>query len=175
MKSKETIKRLNIIATILSVIILSTVLMMRRVKIDVAYDLSFLPGFNALMNKGADISFVLAFYFIKKKNIEAHRKSIYTAFLFSSFFLLSYVMYHFTSEETTFCQEGTIKIVYFTFLISHVILAGISFPFILFTFVRGYTGQVEKHKKMARYVYPVWLYVAISGPICYLLLSPCYI
>lgn len=174
MKSKETIRKYNIAATLVSIAVLSLIGLMRRVKFDLPYDLSFLPGFNALMNTGAAICLIMAFVFIKKKNIEAHQKSIYGALFFSFLFLLSYVAYHFTTEETTFCQEGTIRTVYYFVLITHVVLAGISFPFILFTFVRGFTGQVEKHKKMARYVFPIWLYVAITGPICYLLLSPCY-
>lgn len=174
MKSLKTIRNLNIGATVLSIIVLATVAMMRRVTIDVDMDLSFLPAFNASMNTCAAICLIVALYFIKRKNIVAHQYSIYAAMGFSFLFLLSYVGYHFTTEETTFCREGNIRYVYYFFLITHVVLAAVSFPFILFTFVRGYTGQVEKHKKLARYVFPVWLYVAVSGPICYLFLAPCY-
>ena len=167
-------KKLNVVAWILTGAVLILVGLMRRVKIDVGVDFSFLPPVHASFNVVVAIALLFALYFIKNKNIEAHRKSIYTAMFFSFLFLLSYVAYHFTTEETTFCKEGTIKTVYFVFLISHIVLAGISLPFILFTFIRGFTSQVERHKKLARWVWPVWFYVAVSGPICYFMLKPCY-
>ena len=92
----------------------------------------------------------------------------------SLLFLLSYVAYHTTTEETKYCAEGAIRYVYFFLLITHVVLAGIIFPFILFTFVRAVTGQFDRHKKLAKYVYPLWLYVAITGPVLFLMLMPCY-
>lgn len=168
-------KKLNILASIISILVLILVGVMRRVKLDVGIDFSFLPPFHAIFNTLVAFFLILALYYIKQGNILAHRKSIYAALSFSALFLLCYVLYHFTTEETKFCQEGTIRTVYFILLVSHIVLAGVSLPFILFTFIRGYTGQVEAHKKMARWVYPIWLYVAITGPICYLMLKPCYI
>ena len=167
-------KKLNVVAWILTGAVLILVGLMRRVKIDLGVDFSFLPPVHASFNVVVAIALLFALYFIKNKNIEAHRKAIYTAMFFSFLFLLSYVAYHFTTEETTFCKEGTIRTVYFVFLISHIVLAGISLPFILFTFIRGFTNQVERHKKLARWVWPVWFYVAVSGPICYFMLKPCY-
>ncbi len=167
-------KKLNIVAWVLSAVVLMLVGLMRRVKFDVGIDFSFLPPLHASFNIGVAIALLAALYFIKIKNIEAHKKAIFVAMFFSFLFLLSYVMYHFTTEETKFCMEGTKRTVYFILLISHIVLAGISLPFILFTFVRGVTYQVEKHKKMARYVWPIWFYVSISGPICYFMLRPCY-
>ena len=117
---------------------------------------------------------IAALFFIKAKNITMHRNMIFMAMICSFFFLLSYVAYHFTTPETKYCGEGTIKIVYFFILITHIILAGTSLPFILLTFNRGITHSVENHKKMARWVYPIWLYVMITGPIVYLMLRPCY-
>jgi putative membrane protein len=150
--------------------------MMRRpeFKISTDIDFSFLPPFHATLNAMAAVALLFAFYFIKNKNIEAHWKSIYTAMGLSALFLLSYVVYHFTTEETTYCFEGISRKIYFFFLITHVVLAGVILPFILLTFIRAYTGQIEKHKKMARWVFPFWLYVAVTGPICYLMLRPCY-
>jgi putative membrane protein len=84
------------------------------------------------------------------------------------------VSYHFTTPETKFGGTGTLKTVYFILLISHIILAAVSFPFILFTWIYGFTNQVQKHRRMAKYVFPVWLYVAVTGPICYLMLRPYY-
>lgn len=167
-------KKLNRLAIAVSFLILILVGAMRRFKIDLGVDFSFLPPFHAVFNTLVAISLIAALVFIKQKNVTAHKRSIYSAMFFSALFLLCYVLYHFTTEETLFCKEGTIRTVYFVLLISHIVLAGASLPFILFTFIKGYTNQVEQHKKLARWVYPVWLYVAISGPLCYLMLKPCY-
>ena len=173
-ENKALAKKLNVVAYILSAVVLLLVGMMRRVKVDIGIDLSFLPMVNALLNTVVAILLIVALYYIKKKDIINHRKAIIAAMVFSALFLTGYVFYHFTTEETRFCREGIIRNVYFFFLITHVILAAVSLPFIFFTFIRGFTYQVEKHKKMARYVWPVWFYVAITGPLCYLLLRPCY-
>ncbi len=167
-------KKLNIAATIISVLVLILVGVMRQAKLDVGIDFSFLPPYHAVFNTIVTVFLLLALYFVKNGNISMHRKSIYGALTFSALFLICYVLYHFTTEETKFCQVGSIRTVYFLLLITHIVLAGISLPFILFTFIRGYTGQTVAHKKMARWVYPIWLYVAITGPICYLMLKPCY-
>ena len=173
-ENKALAKKLNVVAYILSAVVLLLVGMMRRVKVDIGIDLSFLPMVNALLNTVVAILLIVALYYIKKKDIINHRKAIIAAMVFSALFLTGYVFYHFTTEETRFCREGIIRNVYFFFLITHVILAAVSLPFIFFTFIRGFTYQVEKHKKMARYEWPVWFYVAITGPLCYLLLRPCY-
>ena len=168
-------KSLNRWAYVVSVVVLALVVMMRRVKLDVGIDFGFLPPFHASLNSVTAILLILAYYQIRyRKNVEAHRKLMYTAIGTSVLFLLSYVVYHFTTPETRFGGEGAIRIVYFILLITHIILAAVSFPFILFTFIRAYTGQFDRHRKMARWVYPIWLYVAITGPICYLMLQPYY-
>ena len=184
----ELAKKLNIGAWIVTVVVLLLVGMMRRVKIDLGVDLSFLPAFHATMNALTAVVLIVAFYFIKQKNVEAHRKAIYVAIGLSVLFLLSYVAYHFTNPETIFgdvngdgtlsAEElvavGSARTVYLIVLISHIILAALTLPFILFTFIRAYTNQIEKHRKMAKWVFPLWLYVAITGPICYYMLLPYY-
>lgn len=167
-------KKLNTAATIISVIVVALVVAMRRIHFDTGIDFSFLPPLHATLNALAAVALIFSFYFVKNKNIEAHRKANFVALGLSVLFLLSYVVYHTTTEATKFGGEGNIRYVYFFFLITHVILAAISLPFILFTFIRGYTGQVEKHRKMAKWVFPIWLYVAVTGPICYLMLMPYY-
>ena len=167
-------KKLNIAAWIASVVVLLLVGGMRQIKLDVPVDFSFLPPFHATLNALAAVALIAALYFIKNKNIQAHRKSIYVAMGLSILFLLSYVTYHITTPETKFGGEGTIRYIYFFLLITHVILAAVILPFILFTFIRAYTGQIDRHRAMARWVYPLWLYVAISGPVCYLMLRPYY-
>ena len=174
MENKKLIKRLNIAAYLITAAVLTLVGMMRRVKIDVSFDTSFLPGVNAGINIITSVLLLLALWFIKQKNIEAHKKTIYVAICTSALFLLTYVLYHFTNVETSFCKEGTIRSIYYFVLATHVILAGVIFPFILFTFIRAYTGQIDRHRAMAKWVWPVWFYVSVTGPIVYFMLKPCY-
>lgn len=170
---QRSTKTLNRIAWTITVIIWLLVGAMRRYKFDTGYDLSFLAGINALCNTGVTIALLFALYFIKRREITRHRNSIYVAMILSAGFLLSYVLYHFTNPEITYCKEGSEKAVYYIILFSHIILAGLSLPFILLTFIKGYTGNYLQHRRMARWVYPVWLYVAITGPVVYLMLLPC--
>ncbi len=176
MENVQLAKKLNWLAVVITVVVLALVGMMRRpeFKIQTDIDFGFLPPFHATLNTLVAIALLFAFYFIKNKNVEAHRRSIYVAMGLSALFLLSYVVYHFTTEETRYCFEGFSRKVYFFFLITHVVLAGAMLPFILLTFIRAYTGQFEKHRKMAKWVFPLWFYVAVTGPVCYLMLRPCY-
>ncbi|MEZ4967395.1 MAG: DUF420 domain-containing protein [Saprospiraceae bacterium] len=167
-------KKLNTAAYVVSAVVLLLVGLMRRYKIDVGIDFSFLPPVHASLNALTAVILLFAFYYIKNKQIERHRRSIYAAMLCSALFLISYVLYHFTTPETKYGGEGLMRTVYFFLLITHVVLAGLILPFILLTFTRAYTGQYERHKKMARWVFPLWLYVALTGPICYLMLRPYY-
>lgn len=167
-------KKLNKLAWVITVVVLILVGMMRRVKIDTSIDFSFLPPLHSSLNALTAVILVIALVKIKQGNVEAHRKWMMTAVGTSLLFLLSYVAYHFTTPETLYCGEGSIRIVYFILLISHVVLAAVIFPFILFTFIRAYTNQFDKHRKMAKWVYPLWLYVAVTGPVVYLMLRPCY-
>lgn len=168
-------RKLNITASIVSAVVLALVVFMRRPeKLDLGIDFSFLPPVHAGLNTLAALALILALYFIKQKNMIAHRNCIYAAMVCSALFLLCYVLYHSTTAETKFGGEGTIRLVYFILLITHIVLAAVILPFIFFTFNRAFTGQFERHKKMARWVYPLWLYVALTGPICYLMLKPYY-
>ena len=174
MENSVLAKKLNVYATIVSVVVLLLVATMRQIpRLDLGIDFSFLPAVYSFTNLLAAIFLILALNFIRQKRVEQHRKMIYVALTMSTLFLLMYVLYHITSPEIKYCGEGAIRPVYFLLLITHVTLAAVSFPFILFTFIRGYTMQVERHKKMARWVYWVWLYVSISGPVVYLMIRPC--
>lgn len=148
---------------------------MRKIHIESDFDFSFLPPFYSVLNGISAFLLIWSYVSIRKKNILVHERLMKLALSISVFFLLCYVVYHITTPETRYCKEGLSRIVYFIFLASHVILAALSFPFVLFTFIRGYTGQIERHKKLARWVFPVWLYVCMTGPICYLMLRPCYV
>lgn len=183
-------KKLNVAAWIITVAVLGLVGMMRRVKITMpeGVDLGFLPPFHATLNALTAVVLLVALFFIKQKKVQQHRNAIYVAIVLSVLFLLSYVAYHFTTPETLFGDsnhDGVVSEVekaavsgvrpfYLVLLLSHIALAAGIFPFILFTFIRAYTNQIERHRKMARWVFPLWLYVAITGPICYFMLSPYY-
>jgi len=167
-------KRLNVVAYVVSAVVLLLVGAMRRYKIPTDIDFSFLPPVHASLNALCAVILLFAFYFIKNKQVENHRRAIYAAMVCSALFLISYVLYHFTTPETRYGGQGLMRRVYFFFLITHVVLAGAILPFILLTFTRAYTNQFERHKKMARWVFPLWLYVAVTGPICYLMLRPYY-
>jgi putative membrane protein len=167
-------KKLNLLAYVVSAVVLLLVGLMRRVKIDLGIDFHFLPPIHASLNALTAVILILALYFIKNKQVENHRKAIYAAMICSALFLVSYVLYHFTTPETRFGGVGTIRTLYFILLLTHVVLAAAILPFILLTFTRAYTRQFDRHKKMARWVFPLWLYVAITGPVCYLMLKPYY-
>lgn len=167
-------KKLNTLAYVVSVVVLLLVGLMRRVKIQTDIDFSFLPPVHASLNALTAVILVVAFIHIKNGRVEQHRKAIYAAMVTSALFLFSYVLYHFTTPETRFGGEGIIRYVYFFILITHIILAALTLPFILLTFNRAYTDQFDRHKKMARWVFPLWLYVAVTGPVCYLMLKPYY-
>lgn len=136
--------------------------------------LGFLPPIYATINGLTAISLVLAVRAIKRGNARLHERLIKLCMVFSSLFLLMYVAYHMTSESTSFGGEGAIRTVYFFILITHIILSIVIIPFVLFTFIRGIAGAYERHKKLARITYPMWLYVAVSGVVVYLMISPYY-
>jgi len=167
-------KRLNIATWIISAIVLIIVGGMRNIHFDTSIDFSWLPGFYSAINALTAVLLIYGLVLVRKNKFDLHQKMMFFAMILSAVFLVSYVVYHTTTPETKYCGEGAIRYLYFALLISHVILAGIIFPFILFTFVRAVTGQYEKHRKLAKYVFPFWLYVAITGPVLYLLLWPCF-
>ena len=183
-------KKLNIGAWIVSAAVLLLVGLMRQVKITLpaGVDLSFLPPFHATLNALTAVVLLVALYFIKQKKVTQHRQAIYLAMGLSILFLLSYVAYHFTAPATLYGDAnhdgvvdaaeklavGSSRGFYLILLITHITLAAGILPFILFTFIRAFTNQFDRHKKMARWVFPLWLYVAITGPICYLMLMPYY-
>ena len=179
---------MNRIAWVLSAVVLLLVGLMRAVRIPSPIDFSFLPPIHASLNALTAVTLVAALVFIKKKQIARHRAAIYASIGLSVLFLLSYVVYHFTSPEVRYgdvdhnglvdaaeaAAVGGMRPVYLVLLISHITLAGLILPFILFTFNRAFTAQYARHKAMARWVFPVWLYVAVTGPLCYLMLRPFY-
>ena len=183
-------KKLGLAAWILTAAVLALVGLMRRVKIPLpeGVELSFLPPFHAAVNAAAAVVLVIAFIAVMKGHIALHRRMIMVAMGLSVLFLLSYVAYHFTSNEVKFgdanldgivdaaerAKVGGMRTIYLIILFSHIVLAAVSLPFILFTFIAGWTNRFATHRKLARWVFPIWLYVAVTGPICYWMLRPYY-
>ena len=167
-------KKYNKLIILLSVAIPLVVTVLFGVKVD--YDLPvFLPPVYASINAGTAIILVMAVWAIKNKKRKLHEGLMKTAIVFSAVFLILYVAYHMTSNSTPFGGDGLLKYFYFFILISHILLSIIVIPFVLITFVRAVTNDIERHKKIARIAFPLWLYVAISGVLVYWMISPYYI
>ncbi|MCW8310575.1 MULTISPECIES: DUF420 domain-containing protein [Sphingobacterium] len=137
--------------------------------------LTFLPPIYATINGITAILLVWAVAAIKNGNKSLHERLVKVCIGCSLAFLAMYVAYHMTSIETKYGGEGILRPIYFFILISHILLSIIIIPFVLFTFVRGISGSYARHKKLARITYPMWLYVAVTGVIVYLMISPYYI
>ncbi len=134
----------------------------------------FLPRLNAIINGTCSILLLLSLYFIKRKDIATHKKLNILTFILSSLFLVSYIIFHATGIKTTYGGEGAIRTVYYLILITHIILAAVVLPLVLFSFQKGLQMKVEQHKKIVRWTYPIWLYVTLTGVIVYLMISPYY-
>ncbi len=134
-----------------------------------------LPKLNAIINGTCSVLLLLSLYMIKQKNIATHKKINIITFILSSVFLLSYITYHWLAQETSFPVDNPIRPIYLTILISHIILAAVVLPLILLSFHKGLQMQVEKHKKLVRWSFPLWLYVTVTGVIVYLMISPYYV
>tara|TARA_Y100000746_G_C15335073_1_gene379391 strand:- start:144 stop:677 length:534 start_codon:yes stop_codon:yes gene_type:complete len=133
-----------------------------------------LPKLNAIINGTAFVVLIAAWFAIKNKNVNLHKRLTSVAVILSVLFLLSYITFHFTTEPTKYGGEGTLKYIYYFVLLSHILLSAIIVPLVLFTYARGYMMQVEQHRKLAKYTWPLWLYVTATGVIVYLMISPYY-
>ena len=138
------------------------------------FDLRLLPALNASFNFTTAVLLVIGRYLIAKKQIVWHRNVMIAAFAFSCLFLISYLTYHTLTEPTRYGGEGTMKAIYFFVLATHIVLAAVIVPLVLFTMVRGLQQRYDKHRRVARWTWPLWLYVALTGVAVYLMLSPYY-
>jgi len=137
-------------------------------------DFSSLPFFHAILNGSTSVLLFTGFVLIKNRKTNLHKISMLSAFVLSSVFLLSYVTSKLTNAPVPFGGEGLIRYIYFFILISHIILSVLVLPLALFSIYRGMTGEIEKHKSVVKYTFPVWMYVAITGVLVYILMSPYY-
>lgn len=152
-------------------------------------DVSFLPRLNAIINSTVSVLLVAGYIAIRNQQRTTHKTLMLSAFFLSGLFLVSYIIYHLVSADQTkfgdinhdrilspeeIAQAGKLRLVYFVILITHIILATAIVPMVLFTIYRSFAGQFEKHKKLARWTFPIWLYVSVTGVIVYLMIAPYY-
>jgi putative membrane protein len=133
--------------------------------------LRFLPALNAVLNGLCTVALLVGFYFIRRRNIPAHRVSMVIAFVFSALFLVSYITNHALHGETHFPGFGTVKTVYLSILASHVVLSVVALPMVLTTFFFSLSGRFRQHRKIARVTLPIWLYVSVTGVVVYAMLA----
>lgn len=129
-----------------------------------------LPALNAILNGTCTVLLLIGYALIRQRNVAAHRAVMISAFIVSSLFLASYVTYHAMRGSTRFTATGPVRYVYFTILISHVLLAAATLPLVLITLYRGLKSRFDKHRRIARWTFPIWLYVSVTGVIVYFML-----
>ena len=156
-----------------SIVIPIAVAILFTVKIE-GLDLGFLPPIYASLNALTAIGLIVAIVAIKRKNRKLHQRVIQVCLIFSILFLLLYVLYHMTSDTTSYGGEGILKMIYFFLLISHILLSMIVIPIVLFAYLFAWQGDFERHKKWTKFAFPLWLYVAVTGVLVYVMISPYY-
>lgn len=161
---------------IFSFVVFAAVVLLSNFKLSIhlGFNVHVFATFNAIINTIIAILLVAALVAVKTKHYLLHKKLMITALVLSVLFLISYIAHHLLAGETKFGGTGTIKVIYLIILFTHIFLAAIILPFILFTAYRALTAEFSLHKKLARYTWPLWLYVAVTGPIVYLFISPYY-
>ncbi|TDH24033.1 DUF420 domain-containing protein [Segetibacter sp. 3557_3] len=161
---------------IFSVVVFAVIVALGRYKLDVdlGFDVHIFAAVNAVINSMVAILLVCALVSVKQRKYQLHKQLMFAALFLSIVFLVFYISHHLLAPETKFGGTGTIRLIYFLILITHIFLAAIILPFILLTAYRALTGEYGAHTRIARYTLPLWLYVAVSGPIVYLMIKPYY-
>ena len=159
-----------------SIIVFVAITVLSRVKLDVqlGFDEHLFAKINAGINSAVSVLLVVGLIAVKNKNYILHKRIMITSIILSSLFLVSYVCHHLFTGETKFGGEGTIRYIYYFILGTHIVLAAIILPFILFTAYRAMVGEWQKHKKLSKITWPIWLYVAVTGVVVYFMISPYY-
>jgi putative membrane protein len=132
--------------------------------------LPILPALNAVLNGLSATALLVGYTFIRARKIAAHRASMITAFIFSTLFLLSYILHHYLHGDVRYPHEAALRSFYLLLLASHIILAVIALPLVLITFFFSLSGRIPQHRKVARWTFPLWLYVSVTGVITYVML-----
>lgn len=173
---KKNDKQARLLILVVSFVVFAAVALLSKFKleVDLGFNAHLFATFNAVINTIVSILLVAALIAVKKKNYEAHKKMMMTAMVLSILFLVSYIAHHLLAGETKYGGTGALRYIYYFILATHIPLAAIILPFILFTAYRSLTGEFAKHKKLARYTWPLWFYVSVTGVLVYLLISPYY-
>jgi len=174
---KKNDSKAKILIYSVSIIVFAAVVILNRIKLNV--DLGFSPHLfatiSAIINSVVAVLLFVGLITAKKQNYLLHKKIMTTAIVLSVLFLLSYIAHHLFAAETKFGGDGILKTIYYFILFTHIPLAGIVLPFILFTAYRALIGEYEAHKKLTRITWPIWFYVAVTGVIVYTMISPYYV
>lgn len=173
---KKDDKKAKLFIYTVSFVVFAAVVFLSRFKLDVdlGFDVHVFAKANALINSAVAILLLAGLFAAKQKKHQLHKKIMLTAISLSVLFLLSYIGHHLLAGETKFGGTGNLRMIYYFILATHIPLAAIILPFILFTAYRALTGEYEKHKKLVRITWPVWFYVAVTGVAVYLMISPYY-
>lgn len=161
---------------VVSIVVFAVVVLLGRVKLeaDLPFDIHVFAAINAVINSLVAVLLLAGIVTAKQRKYTAHRNIMLAAILLSFLFLLSYIAHHLLAGDTKFGGEGAIRYVYYFILITHIILAAIILPFILFTAYRALINENKAHRKLAKITWPIWFYVSVTGPVVYLMISPYY-
>lgn len=189
LKKNDKQARLLIIIASFAVFVCITLLTQVKLEVDLGFDVHIFAGINATINSFVSILLILALVAVKRKNYVLHKKIMLTTIVLSVLFLISYIAHHLLAGETRLgdinhdgivdaaekaAVGAGIRTFYYIILATHIVLAGVILPFILFTAYRALTGEYKRHSKLARYTWPLWLYVSVTGVLIYLMISPYY-
>lgn len=172
MKEKVGIRTINVISVVIVLVVM--IMLGMRQKPYIGEWTKQLTLVNAIINSLTAFSLILGLYFIKQRNINAHKTAMSTGFLLGGLFLVFYVLYHISNEATKFGGEGLVRYIYFFILITHVLASFVVLPLVLRAYYYGWQRMDEAHRKVVKYAYPIWLYVSITGVIAYLMIKPYY-
>ena len=173
---KKNDRQAKILIFLVSAIVFAAVVLLGRVKLNVnlGFDEHVFAKINAVINTVVSILLLAGLVTAKRGDYPTHKRIMLTAMVLSLLFLISYICHHLFAGETKFGGEGSIRYIYYFILATHIVLAAIILPFILFTAYRALINENERHRKLAKITWPIWFYVALTGPIVYLLISPYY-
>ena len=169
-------KRASLLIIIFSVIVFVAVVFLSRIKVDVSlpFNVHAFAKINAILNSAVSFLLLVGLMSVKRGRYQLHRKVMMSAMVLSLLFLVSYICHHLFSESTSYGGEGTIRYVYYFILITHILLAAIILPFILYTSYRALVAEWPAHRKLAKITWPIWFYVSVTGVVVYLMISPYY-
>jgi putative membrane protein len=169
-------RRARMIILAVSIVVFIAIVVLGRVKLeaDLGFDAHVFAKANAIINATVAVLLVAGIVTAKRRQYNTHKKIMLMAMALSLLFLVSYILHHLFAGETAFGGTGAIRYVYYIILATHIILAAVILPFILFTAYRALINENERHRKLAKITWPVWFYVAVTGPVVYLLISPYY-